>query len=203
MVSKKIGKVIGSNSHIDYTCEIYRKRDKDNPPTPADHSFGQFVYIEKEIDGKNIHLIGVIYDSQILDPDQGRTGPKLAEPHEQELFHPSYIEEKMTLAGIALLGYCEVDDDEFCSNEHCVPPWTIEIDDIVRTLSDKDFLKFHEVDGEINLGYYQNLMELAGPFGTDLLSKIIDQLKDMKPDEEKTLEVIQKNIEFSKRIKGV
>lgn len=201
--NKKIGKIVGSNSHIDYTCEVYREKDREDPPSPSDYRFGEFVYIEKEIDGRNLELIGVIYDSKIVDPDQGRSGPRLAEPEEQELFHPSYVEEKMTLTGIALLGYCELDGGEYGSIEHCVPPWTLEVDDIVKKLPEESMLEFHGGDGNIQLGYYQNLMGVAESFGRDLLSNIIDQLKEMKPEEKKTLDVLQKNLEFKKRVEGV
>lgn len=201
--SEEIGKILNSNSHIDYVCEVFRERDREESLSPTDYQFGQFVGVKKKIDEKEIDVIGVIYNSQIMDPEQGRAGPRLSSPEEQEMFNPSYVDEKMTLVGVSLLGFCEIDGSGYCSIEHKVPPWTLEIDDIVRKLSDEEIVSFHEIDGKINLGYYQNLSEIAGPLGFDLLSNIIGQLKELKPEEEKVLDVIQKNIEYKKRIEGV
>lgn len=199
----EIGKILGSNSQIDYVCEVYKGRDVEEPPSPSDYRFGQFVSVSKQIDEKEVEFIGTIYDSEIVDPDQGRAGPRLSSPEDQELFHPSYVDEKKTLVGVALLGYIESNGEGPDSKKHCVPPWTLEIDDIVSKLSRDEMVSFHEFEGGIELGYYQNLLEIAGPLGKDLLSDIVSRLKEERPEEEKSLSLIEKNLEFKKMIEGV
>ncbi|MFB6217437.1 MAG: hypothetical protein ABEJ72_10830 [Candidatus Aenigmatarchaeota archaeon] len=199
----EIGKVIGSNSHIDYVSEVYTETMREDPPDPTDYEFGQFVYVPKEIQGKQRAFIGIIYDTQLVDPDQGRTGPKLAQPEEQNIFQPSYVDEKQVLTGVALLGHAKWDDGRLSGPEHSIPRWTLEVDDVVRKLSDEDMVRFHEVDGELRLAYYQRIVDVAGGFAEDILTQILQRLKQEKPGEADALDVIQKNLEWQTRMEGV
>lgn len=199
----ELGKVIGSNSHIDYICEIYNEGMRENPPDPTDYEFGQFVYISKEIQGRQRCFIGVIYDTQIVDPDQGRTGPRFAQPEEQNIFQPTYVDEKQVLAGIALLGYVEVDDGEIIDVDHSIPRWTLEVDDVVQKLDDEDMVSFHTVDGEVKLEYYQRMVDVAGGFAEDILSQILGRLQEEKPGEADALQVIKQNLEWQTRMEGM
>lgn len=196
----QLGKVVGSNSHIDYVCEIYSDGMRENPPDPTDYEFGQFVYIQKEIGNRECCFVGVIYDTQIVDPDQGRTGPRLAEPEEQNIFQPSYVDEKQVLTGIALLGHVTVEDGEIIGADHSIPRWTLEVDDVVRKLSDQEMVAFHEVDGEVKLEYYQRVVDVAGGFAEDILSQILERLKQERPGEADALDVIQRNLEWQTKM---
>ena len=199
----QLGKVVGSNSHIDYVCEIYSHGMRENPPDPTDYEFGQFVYIQKEIGNRECCFIGVIYDTQIVDPDQGRTGPRLAQPEEQNIFQPSYVDEKQVLTGIALLGHVTIEDEEIVEADHSIPRWTLEVDDIVRKLSDEEMVAFHEVDGEVKLEYYQRVVDVAGGFAEDILSQILERLKQERPGEADALDVIQRNLEWQTKMEGI
>ena len=199
----ELGKVIGSKSHIDYTCEIYSEGMREDPPNPTDFEFGQFVYITKEIEGIECCFIGVIYDTQIVDPDQGRVGPRLAQPEEQNVFQPTYVDEKQVLAGVALLGHVTVEEGDIVTADHSIPRWTLEVDDIVRKLSKEQMVKFHEVDGEIKVEYYQRIVDVAGGFAEDILSQILDRLKQAKPGEADALNVIQRNLEWQTTMEGM
>lgn len=200
---EEIGKILGSKSQIDYVCEVYKGRDVEQPPSPSDHRFGRFVAVSKQIEEKQVEFVGTIYDSKIVDPDQGRAGSRLSSPEDQELFHPSYVDEKKKLVGIALLGYIESSEEETETKKHCIPPWTLEVDDVVKKLSKEEMVSFHEFEDGIELGYYQNLLEIAGPLGKDLLSYIVSRLKEERPEEKKSLSLIEKNLEFNKMIEGV
>lgn len=201
--NSEIGKIAGSNSHIDYICEIYNEGMRENPPDPTDYEFGQFVYIEKEIEGEEYCFVGVIYDTQIVDPDQGRTGPRLSQPEEQEVFQPSYVDEKQVLAGIALLGHVTVENGEIVDVDHSIPRWTLEVDDVVEKLPDEDMVRFHEVDGRVKLEYYQRVIDVAEEFAEDILSQILERLKQEKPGEADALDVIQRNLEWQTRMEGM
>lgn len=199
----EIGSIIGSNSHIDYVGEIYTETMREDPPEPTDFEFGQFVYVLKQVQGQQRAFIGIIYDTQLVDPDQGRTGPRLAQPDEQNIFQPSYVDEKQVLTGIALLGYAEVEDGKLVNPEHSIPRWTLEIDDVIQKLSEEDVIRFHEVDEEVRLEYYQRIVNVAGGFAEDILSQILTQLKQEKPGEADALDVIQKNLEWQTKMGGV
>ena len=196
----ELGKIIGSHSHIDYVCEIYNDGMRENSPDPTDYEFGQFVYIQKEIRGHECWFIGVIYDTQIVDPDQGRTGPRLSTPEEQEIFQPSYVDEKQVLAGIALLGHVTIEDGEIVEADHSIPRWTMEVDDVVQKLPDEKMIEFHDVDGEVKLEYFQRMVDVAEGFAEDILSQILERLKQKKPGEADALNVIQRNLEWQTKM---
>lgn len=198
-----IGKIVGSNSHIDYICEIYSEDMRENPPGPTDYEFGQFVYIKKQIEGEKCCFIGVIYDTQIVDPDQGRTGPRLSQPEEQNIFQPTYVDEKQILAGIALLGYLKVKEGEIVKISHDIPNWTLEVDDVVKKLSKENMVSFHEIENTVRLEYFQRIIDVADGFAMDLISNILEELKQKKPGEADVLEVIQQNLEWQTKIREV
>jgi hypothetical protein len=199
----EIGSIIGSNSHIDYVGEVYTETMRENPPEPTDFEFGQFVYVLREVQGQQRAFIGIIYDTQIVDPDQGRSGPRLAQPEEQNIFQPSYVDEKQVLTGIALLGHAKVEDGDLVDPEHSIPRWTLEIDDVVQKLSEEDVIRFHEVDDEVRLEYYQRIVDVAGGFAEDILGQILNRLKQERPEESDALDVIQKNLEWQTKMGGV
>ena len=199
----EIGSIIGSNSHVDYVGEVYTETMREDPPEPTEFEFGQFVYILKQVQGQERAFIGIIYDTQLVDPDQGRSGPRLAQPDEQNIFQPSYVDEKQVLTGIALLGHAKVDDGGLVKPEYSIPRWTLEVDDVVQKLSEEDIIGFHEVEGEVRLEYYQRIVDVAGGFAEDILSQVLTQLKEERPGEADALDVILKNLEWQTKMGGV
>jgi hypothetical protein len=199
----EIGQVIGSNSHIDYVCEIYADVDRREPPGPEDHEFGQFVYTQKEIAGDSRVFVGVIYDTILVDPEQGRSGPSLAQPDKQDVFNPSYVEEKQVLTGVALLGHAGVEDGDLVDVSHSIPRQSLEVDDVFRKLSEEDFEGFHRFGGEVQLQYYQRVLDVAGGFAEDILSQILGRLKQSFSEEREALDVIQRNLEWETKMRGV
>lgn len=82
-----IGSIVSSNSHLDYVVEVYKEQDCERPPELHEREFGQPVFIKKTVDSTQYAVIGVIYDTQLVDSDQGRTGPRLAQD-DQAQFTP-------------------------------------------------------------------------------------------------------------------
>lgn len=193
----EIGKIIGSNSHMDYLFEVYSQRERDDPPAPTDYELGQFVHVRKQIQEEPRGFVGVIYDTAIVDPDQGRAGPSLSPPEDQQVFQPTYVDEKRVLAGIALLGSVTIDDnDEIIETDHSIPRWTLEVDDVVRKLPREDFEGFHEIGDEIRVEYYQRLVDVADDFAGDILSRILDDLAEARPAEADALQVIKRKVRW-------
>lgn len=91
-----VGKIIKSNSHIDYICQIYGPGEVEAPPTSADHAFGTFVRIP--LDGTANDLVGLIYDTQLFNPDFGSLGPCLSPTPDLAAFFPDYLAEYVGLS---------------------------------------------------------------------------------------------------------
>ena len=199
----EIGQIVQSSSHIDYQCEVYAEADRRSPPGAEDHEFGQFVYVQKKIAGEERVFVGVIYNTKLVDPEQGRVGPSLSQPDNQELFNPSYVEERKVIVGVVLLGRAQVVDGELVDVSHSIPRQSLEVDDVVRKLPDDGFDSFHQICGEVQLQYYQRVLDVAGGFAEDILSQILSRLKQSFSEEREALDVIQRNLEWETKMRGV
>jgi len=198
----RIGSIVSSNSHLDYVVEVYKDRDCDRPPELHEREFGQPVFIKKTVDGTEHAVMGVIYDTQLVDPDQGRTGPRLAQD-DQAQFTPGYIQERTTLAGVALLGTAEITEDgELKNPTHQMPRWTLEVEDTVFQCPDEVVVSFHSVDEQIQLAYMDRLLDIAGDLGSEVIVSLIDRLRRMLPDDDtnqRVLDVVEKNVQWQAR----
>ena len=87
--------------------------------------------------------------------------------------------------------------------DHSIPRWTLEVDDVVVKLSEENMVRFHEIDDEIKLEYYQRMVDIADGFAEDILSQILDRLKHEKPGEADALDVIQRNLEWETKMEGM
>ena len=198
----RIGSIVSSNSHLDYVVEVFRERDCDRPPELHEREFGQPVFIKKTIDGAEHVVMGVIYNTQLVDPDQGRTGPRLAQD-DQAQFTPGYIEERTTLAGVALLGTATITDDRSIADpSHQMPRWTLEVEDTVYHCPDELTAKFHTVDGQLQLAYIDRLVDIAGDLGAEVIVALINRLRSTLPDDDtsqRVLDVVEQNIQWQAR----
>ncbi len=120
-----IGKIVKSDSHINYVCQIYGPREVEVEPGPPDYAFGRFVRIavrSNQYDDPDTTLdlalgisqepvtyaVGVIYDTILLNPAFGSLGPRLSNETQVELFSPDYISEKAVLIYVMVLGMMEL-----------------------------------------------------------------------------------------------
>jgi hypothetical protein len=160
-----IGKIVKSDSHINYVCQIYGPREVEVEPVPADYAFGRFVRIairsgqpddsENTLDymlGINqepvTYAVGVIYDTILLNPAFGALGPRLSNETQVELFSPDYIAEKAVLIYIMVLGSMEVQrtaegDIQVLSAMHGVPLLSLELGSEIETMTDDEVRTFH------------------------------------------------------------
>lgn len=198
----RIGSIVSSNSHLDYVVEVYKERDCERPPELHEREFGQPVFIKKTVDGTEHAVMGVIYDTQLVDPDQGRTGPRLAQD-DQAQFTPGYIEERTTLAGVALLGTAVITDEQTVTNPtHQMPRWTLEVDDTVFHCPDEITRAFHTIDDQIQLAYMDRLVDIAGDLGAEVIVTLIDRLRGLLPDDDsnqRVLDVVEQNVQWQAR----
>jgi hypothetical protein len=160
-----IGKIVKSDSHINYVCQIYGPREVEVEPSPADYAFGRFVrvairassdapdtmIVERAL-GKSqepvMYAVGVIYDTILLNPAFGSLGPRLSNETQVELFSPDYISEKAVLIYVMVLGMFEqrstlLGEAEVLSTMHGVPLLSLELGSEIETMSDEEVRAFH------------------------------------------------------------
>jgi hypothetical protein len=195
-----IGSIVNSNNHMDYTVEIYNEHDRERAPEPHERGFGQPVFIRQSIEGTSYAVMGVIYDTTLVNPDQGRSGPRLAPP-EQDRFTPGYVEECTTLAGVALLGTAQINADDMIHDpSHRMPRWTLSIDDTVYQCPDGVTQAFHTTsDGDFQMAYVDRLIDIAGMLGTEVTVALIARLRETLADDDTThrvLDVIERNVRW-------
>jgi hypothetical protein len=176
----RIARIISSNSHVDYAARIFDSLETADPPTPADYHFGQFV----KVAGAGGEVIGIIYNSQLINPEYGNYGPRLSTPPELNLvFSPDYLNEQGVLIGILLLGSIT----NGAERRQGVPREVLPINSEVTTMTADEVRAFHHnAPGELEIHYYAHLTTHAGPFAFQLLSAIVEQLEAVTTDRERS-----------------
>ncbi len=165
----EIAKIVSSNSHIDYVARVIDSLDSDSPPGAADYCFGQFIRLSGEVDD----VIGIIYDSRLVNPEYGSFGPRLSPRPALGNFSPDYINEQGILIGILLLGTL----DHSGKAHHGVPRQIVPPGRDVSKIDAERVAQFHTDDeGRVQLHYYSQVIANARQFAIPLLGSIIDQL---------------------------
>src|SRR5438309_11403537 len=161
-----IGKIVKSDSHINYVCQIYGPREVEVEPGPADYAFGRFVrvavrsaltdapdtsIVERAL-GKSqepiTYALGVIHDTILVNPAFGSLGPRLSNETQVELFSPDYISEKAVLIYVMILCMIEqrlvpASQPEMLSVMHGVPLLSLELGSEIETMTDEEVRAFH------------------------------------------------------------
>lgn len=184
-----IGKLVKSNSHTDYICQIHGPGEVESPPDPTDYAFGTFVRIP--LDSTAGHLVGLIYDTQLFNPDFGSLGPRLSPAPDLAVFSPDYLAEKVTLVGITAIGTLALNG----AATHGVPPLAAQIDALVERMDDDVIRTFHHPANDnpagVRLGYAPLLLALGSPLARHLLLRVVDRLIALFPGQEAHLSVLR------------
>ncbi len=169
----KIAKIVKSNSHVDYIGRVLDRLEVATPPSPKDYRFGQFVSLPTGA----TKPIGIIYNSQLINPEYGRLGPRLASsPALNEVFSPDLVDEQGVLIGILLVGWM----DENSRPHQGIPRDVIAVNTAVERMSEAEVAAFHrDADGRINLHYYAQTLTHARQFAPQLLLTVLDQLESL------------------------
>lgn len=184
----RIGKIARSSSHIDYVCQVFQPGEVEQEPGPADYAFGRFVRIEC---GQDEAIVGIIYDTVLMNPDFGALGPRLSPAEDLAVFSPDYLNEKVTLAGIVAIGTWGPDG----ATQHGVPPQAAQIDAPVDVLNNDEVRAFH-ADGRdgVRIGYAPLLIAHGSPLARHLLLDIIERLEGLCPAACAALQVVRANV---------
>ena len=191
--SRPIGKIVKSNTHIDYVCQVYGPGETSQEPQLGDYAFGEFVAVALQDNrGERAgQLVGVIYNTLLLNPEFGNLGPRLSPRSEQEIFTPDYLVETATLVGIIALGWQELDG----RYQQGVPGLAAAVDAPVRRMEEAEVRAFHQDEaGRLRLRYAPVLLGLNNPLVPQLLLGIVDRLTRLFPQQAQQLAVIRNNL---------
>jgi hypothetical protein len=222
-----IGKIVKSDSHISYVCQIYGPREVEIEPAPADYAFGRFVRIairSEQSESENgvvdralgidfspkTHAIGVIYDTILLNPAFGSLGPRLSNETQVELFSPDYISEKAVLIYVMVLGMLEQrqtpeGQQEVLAVSHGVPLLALELGNEIETMDDDEVRIFHlfsdrqEEEPYLHMGYVPHIISQRNSLLPMVTLRIIDQLERLFPRNLSLLSIVKRN--FAWRLK--
>lgn len=124
----ELGKIVKSDSHVRYSCQVFGAGEVPAPPRPEDFAFGNIVRVPLHagpvradvarlapagapgadalapVGAAGVWAIGVIYDTILVNPAYGTLGPRLSNDEQVELFSPDYLSERAVLISILLLG---------------------------------------------------------------------------------------------------
>ncbi len=190
----KLGKIVKSNSHIDYICQIYNPADVPEPPTNENYAFGTFVAMSLN---NNLRLVGVIYDTVLFNPEFGRMGPRLSPESDLVIFSPDYLSEKAVLTGVLTIGMIETDGQVFQG----VPRLAATTNAEVETIGLNEIRNFHQGNPSVNLAYAPLLLSHPSPLAAHLLQKIVKNLaENIFPEHNKVLSVLLNDLVWKSQV---
>jgi len=224
-----IGKIVKSDSHINYVCQIYGPREVEIEPSPADYAFGRFVRIAVRAEQSDdphsdlnlalgisyepkTYAVGVIYDTILLNPAFGSLGPRLSNETQVELFSPDYISEKAVLIYVMVLGMMELrmnpnGEAELLSIMHGVPLLSLELGSEIEIMTDDEVCAFHVFSDQqdadqreyLHMGYLPHIIAQRNSLLPMVTLRIIDQLERLFPENIPLLSIVKRN--FAWRLK--
>ncbi|HOU15540.1 MAG TPA: hypothetical protein PKZ84_20735 [Anaerolineae bacterium] len=189
-----IAKLLKSTTHTDYVAQIYGSGEIADPPAPTDYAFGTFVRVP--LGGNYGHLVGVIYDTMLLNPDFGNLGPRLSPAPDLAVFSPDYLAEKVTLVGIMAVGMVNATGHA----TQGVPPFAAAIDALVERMDDVQVRAFHRGNPALHLAYAPLLLRQGSPLILPLLEAIIGRLTALFPEHAALLAVVQDDLKWKAQI---
>lgn len=194
----KIAKIIKSNSHIDYVGRVVDELDAENPPSDEDYGFAQFVNLPLN---ETEEIVGVIYNSLLVNPDYANFGPRLSPKPELGNFSPDYLNEQGFLIGILLLGSRNAEG----KIQHGVPRKVVPAGQDVFKISTENVKRFHTDENEcLQIHYYSQIVAHAGLFAVPLLEAIIEQLSlDCTESDRQRLGVLKQTLSWQRTLGGM
>ncbi len=192
-----LGRIVKSNSHVDYVAQIFAPGEVANPPRPEDHAFGRFVRIG--VEGGRDWLVGVIYDTLLLNPAYGTLGPRLSGEPQLAAFSPDYLPETATVVGVAVLGR-RTEGPEGVSYRQGVPPVAARVGAETVQLPEGEFVAFHRGDAGPAVAYLPRLAAMGNPAMPELLNGLLGRLIAAFPESAGTLAVLRSNLDWSARL---
>lgn len=195
----KIAKIVSSNSHVDYVARIIDSLDVAEPPSFEDFGFAQFVSLPLD---ENEEMVGVVYNSILVNPEYANYGPRLSPKPELGSFSPDYLNEQGFLIGILVLGV----KNNGGEITHGVPRRVVPAGQDVYKIEADEIKQFH-TDAKndcLQLHYYSQIVAHAGLFAVPLLEAIIEKLAlDCSEEDKKRLGVLKQTLAWQRTLGGM
>ena len=194
----KIARIVSSNSHIDYVARVIDALDAAEPPAAEDFGFAQFVKLPLE---DETQIVGVIYDSILVNPEYANYGPRLSPKPELANFSPDYLNEQGFLIGVLLLGTI----DNRKKIMHGVPRRVVPAGQEVYKIEADEIKKFHTDESDcLQIHYYSQVVAHAGLFAVPLLEAIIEELSlDCSDSDRQRLGVLKQTLAWQRTLGGM
>jgi hypothetical protein len=190
-----IGKVIKSNSHIDYVCQVYGPGETAHAPLPEEHALGTWVEMPAGSEEGGA-AVGLVYDTQLYNPDYGTFGPRLSTQSQLEVFSPDYLNETAVLLGILVVG--QMRGGKRLYSGYC--PVAAPIGSAVARLEPERVRAFHNGGGQLELGYYSLLMSIPDPIMPSLLLSVLDGLEELLPEQGRVIGALRTSLAWRTRV---
>jgi hypothetical protein len=193
----RIGKIVKSNTHVDYVCQVFSVGEiVEPPPSPEDYAFGTFVRVGLSDDAAqgalgSSYLVGLIYSTILMNPEFGNLGPRLSPPADLEVFSPDYLREQATLVGVVAVGQVTSG-----GTHQGVPHLAATVGASVTAMTADEVRDFHTPasgDGPA-LAYAPLLLAQGDPLIPHLLLNVINRLEDLFPGQARQLAVLRGNL---------
>ncbi len=201
----RIGRIVKSNTHVDYVCQVDNPGEFVSAPTPEDYAFGTFVRVGLSTEsGHGItggsYLVGLIYSTILMNPEFGSLGPRLSPPADLEVFSPDYLREQATLVGIVAVGQVTPG-----GTHQGVPRLAATVGVEVDTMVPEQVRSFHLTPSGrgLSLAYAPLLLAQGDPLIPHLLLNVVNRLGDLFPDQTRQLAVLRGNLAWKSAVTPV
>lgn len=158
------------------------------------------------------YTVGVIYDTQLLNPAFGSLGPRLSTESQVDLFSPDYLVEKAVLVHLIMLGMVEQRRSSSGLPRihivHGIPSFPLELNSSVETMTDEEIHRFHlfhdqgnaeDQHAYLHMGYLPHMIAQQNSLLPLVILRIIDQLEYLFPQHLSLLSILKRN--FAWRLK--
>lgn len=174
----RLGKIVSSDSHLQYRCQVYTRHEAEPCPSPEDFGLGTYVRVPLGADPPR-SLVGIVYDTLLHNPDYGAFSPRLSSAEDLPVFSPDYLDETRTLVSIVVVGF--TDGDRCC---HDAPAAAPPVNSEVHGMDPGEVCLFHRNGDEVSLGYLPLLIAIArtNPVMTQTILRVVQSLQELFPD---------------------
>lgn len=198
----QLGRVVKSNSHCDYIVQLDDAMDVSHPPQPEDYGFGSFVKLESP---ERHWAIGIVYNSQLVNPMFLNMGPRLSSDPDP-LFTPDLITETRTLLWTVLVGTL-ANQEGIPYGVQGIPSIVVPVNTQVSTLTQLEIHQFHlTVDGQPQFSYYSHLLRSGGTFATQLTQQVLQQIIDaqlFQGADRRALEILCRELAWKNTVNAI
>jgi len=192
-----LGKIMSSQSHLQYNCQVFAPGEVAEAPAPEQYGLGTYVSIPT---GGDRCLVGIIYDTRLHNPAFGALGPRLSSEQDLAVFSPDYLSEVAVLVSIVIVG--SLTSGRVARQD--APDVAARVNAPVNRMTDDEVFAFHSQGDEVRLSYLPLLISLArtAPVTTLTILKVLDRLETLFPagPANMRLRLVRQNLSWQFRV---